>query len=105
MIILRVLCAVFFSATAAYAFARLQFPGKDFLFGIVLFQMMVPVQIFIIPQYLMVDKLNMRTGITNMVTYVIKVFLKVLLLISFFSTYITVPLPASFVPLINLNCV
>jgi multiple sugar transport system permease protein len=60
MMFLRVVCAVFFSAMAAYAFARLQFPGKDFLFGLVLFQMMVPVQIFIIPQYLMVDFLHMR---------------------------------------------
>lgn len=63
MIVLRVLCAVFFSATAAYAFARLKFPGKNFLFGLVLFQMMIPVQIFIIPQYLMVDFLNMRNTI------------------------------------------
>ncbi|MDF2943479.1 MAG: binding-protein-dependent transport system inner rane component [Herbinix sp.] len=67
MIVLRVLCAVFFSATAAYAFARLKFPGRDFLFGIVLFQMMVPVQIFIIPQYLMVDFLNMRNTIFALV--------------------------------------
>jgi ABC-type sugar transport system, permease component len=63
MILLRVLCAVFFSATAAYAFARLKFPGKNFLFGLVLFQMMIPVQIFIIPQYLMVDFLHMRNTI------------------------------------------
>ncbi len=63
MIVLRVLCAVFFSAMAAYAFARLTFPGKDFLFGLVLFQMMVPVQIFIIPQYLMIDYLNMQNTI------------------------------------------
>jgi multiple sugar transport system permease protein len=63
MMLLRVLCAVFFSAMAAYAFARLEFPGKNILFGIVLFQMMVPVQIFIIPQYLMVDDLHMRNTI------------------------------------------
>lgn len=67
MMAFRVLCAVFFSATAAYAFARLQFPGKGFLFGLVLFQMMIPVQIFIIPQYLMVDALNMRNTIFALV--------------------------------------
>lgn len=67
MMILRILCAVFFSATAAYAFARLQFPGKNFLFGIVLFQMMVPVQIFVIPQYLMIDAMNMRNTIFALV--------------------------------------
>ncbi|WP_202117479.1 carbohydrate ABC transporter permease [Clostridium chromiireducens] len=63
MMILRIVCSVSFSAMAAYAFARLKFPGKDFLFGIVLFQMMVPVQLFIIPQYLMVDKIGMRNSI------------------------------------------
>lgn len=65
--ILRVLCAVVFSAMAAYAFARLDFPGKKLGFGLVLFQMMVPVQIFIIPQYLMVDKLGMRNTVFALV--------------------------------------
>jgi multiple sugar transport system permease protein len=63
MMALRVFCAVMFSAMAAYAFARLEFPGKRLGFALVLFQMMVPVQIFIIPQYLMVDKLGMRNTI------------------------------------------
>lgn len=68
MMFFRVLCAVLFSAMAAYAFARLNFPGKNFLFGLVLFQMMVPAQIFIIPQYLMVDrneKYRLRTCISR----------------------------------------
>lgn len=63
MMSLRIFCSVAFSAMAAYAFARLKFPGRDFLFGIVLFQMMVPVQLFIIPQYLIVDKIGMRNTI------------------------------------------
>lgn len=63
MMFFRIFCSVAFSAMAAYAFARLKFPGRDFLFGIVLFQMMVPVQLFIIPQYLMVDKIGMRNSI------------------------------------------
>ncbi len=67
MMIVRVLCAVLFSAMAAYAFARLTFPGRDFLFGVVLFQMMVPVQIFVVPQYLMVDKMGMRNTIFALV--------------------------------------
>lgn len=67
MMALRVFCGVMFSAMAGYAFARLDFPGKNFLFGLVLFQMMVPVQIFIIPQYLMVDKLGARNTIFALV--------------------------------------
>jgi ABC-type sugar transport system, permease component len=63
MVALRVVCSIVFSAMAAYAFARLKFPGRNFFFGLVLFQMMVPTQIFIIPQYLMVDSLGMRNTI------------------------------------------
>ncbi|WP_338555444.1 carbohydrate ABC transporter permease [Paenibacillus sp. KS-LC4] len=63
MMALRILCSILFSAMAAYAFARLHFPGRNVLFGLVLFQMMVPTQIFIIPQYLMVDALGMRNTI------------------------------------------
>jgi multiple sugar transport system permease protein len=58
MIVLRVLCAVLTATLAGYAFARLNFFGKDFMFGLVLFQMMIPSQIFIIPQYVMVSKLG-----------------------------------------------
>ena len=63
MMAVRVICAVLFSAMAGFAFARLQFPGKNLLFGLVLFQMMVPSQIFVVPQYLMVDKLGMRNTV------------------------------------------
>lgn len=59
MIALRVLCAVVTASLSGYAFARLNFKGKDLMFGLVLFQMMIPVQIFIIPQYVMVSKLHL----------------------------------------------
>jgi multiple sugar transport system permease protein len=59
MIALRILCAVLTATLSGYAFARLEFKGKNIMFGIVLLQMMIPVQIFIIPQYVMVSKLHM----------------------------------------------
>lgn len=67
MMAIRVILGVLFSAMAAYAFARLRFPGRSFFFGLVLFQMMVPTQIFIIPQYLMVDAIQMRNTIFALV--------------------------------------
>lgn len=59
LIIGRVVCAVLTATMAGYAFGRLNFKGKNLAFSLVLFQMMVPSQIFIIPQYLMVSKLGM----------------------------------------------
>ena len=59
MIFFRVVCACLTATMAGYAFGRLKFPFKNVLFAIVLIQMMVPGQIFIIPQYLMVSKMGM----------------------------------------------
>ncbi|MBR2257673.1 MAG: carbohydrate ABC transporter permease [Blautia sp.] len=59
MIFFRVVCACLTATMAGYAFGRLNFPGKNVLFAMVLIQMMVPAQIFIIPQYLMVSKMGM----------------------------------------------
>lgn len=67
MIFFRVLCAVLTATLAGYAFARLTFKGRDFMFSLVLFQMMIPSQIFIIPQYIMVSKLGALNTIFGLV--------------------------------------
>jgi multiple sugar transport system permease protein len=67
MIVFRVLCAVVFSSMAGYAFAKLKFKGKNVLFGLVLVQMMLPSQIFIIPQYQMVAKMGMANTVFALV--------------------------------------
>lgn len=59
MMIGRIICALLFSSMAAYGFARIKFPGNKFLFSIVIIQMMVPAEIFMIPQYQMVSSLGM----------------------------------------------
>lgn len=59
LILLRVICACMTATMAGYAFGRLEFPLKNFFFSLVLIQMMVPSQIFVIPQYLMVSKIGM----------------------------------------------
>ncbi len=63
MIALRVLCAVITASLSGYAFARLKFKGKNLVFGIVLFQMMIPTQVFIIPQYIMVSKMHLTNSV------------------------------------------
>ncbi len=67
MIFFRVVCACLTATMAGYAFGRLKFPGKNVLFSLVLIQMMVPSQIFIIPQYLMVSKLGMLNTMFGLV--------------------------------------
>lgn len=67
MIVFRVIFAVLFSSMAGYAFAKLRFKGKNLLFSIVLMQMMLPSQIFIIPQYQMVAKLGFANSVAALV--------------------------------------
>ncbi len=66
-IVLRVVCACLTATMAGYAFGRLEFPGKKIMFALVLVQMMIPSQIFIIPQYLMVSKLHWLNSTAGLV--------------------------------------
>lgn len=50
-----------FSVLAGYAFARMRFPGRDVLFGVLLSTMMIPAMVLVIPNYLTVTWLG-RVG-------------------------------------------
>lgn len=67
MIAGRVLFSTLFSAMAAFAVAKLEFPGKNLFFIMVLTQMMIPAQIFITPQYLLVEKLGLLNTVSALV--------------------------------------
>ncbi|MFF5289951.1 carbohydrate ABC transporter permease [Paractinoplanes globisporus] len=46
-------------ATAAYAFARLKFRGKNVLFAVVIGSLMIPIQVTIVPLFLVMSKLEL----------------------------------------------
>lgn len=50
---------VFISALAAYAFAKLRFAGKNFIFGLYIATMMVPWHTIMIPQYQIISALHL----------------------------------------------
>ncbi len=52
---LVVLC----SCMAGYAFAKKQFPGKEFFFWLMLITMMIPFQVTLIPRYMMMRSLGL----------------------------------------------
>src|SRR4051794_8201110 len=54
----RTVGQVLFCSMAAYAFARLRFPGRKVLFAVFLSVLMVPPQLFIIPQYQIMSDLG-----------------------------------------------
>jgi len=87
LIVLRIFCGIVTSCMAGYAFGRLNFFGKPFFFSLILVQMMVPGQIFVLPQYLMIVKLKMLNTmfallfpgfITTFGTFLMRQFFKTL---------------------------
>lgn len=67
MILFRVICAVVFCSMAGFAFAKLKFKGKNLLFTLILVQMMLPSQIFLIPQFQMIAGMHMTNTIFALV--------------------------------------
>ena len=49
---------ILFAAMSAYAFARMKWRGRDIVFGLYLATMMIPYQVVVIPQFILVSKLG-----------------------------------------------
>jgi multiple sugar transport system permease protein len=67
MVVIRVVVSTVLSAMAGYAIARIKFPGVNLIFIIILIPMMIPGQIYTLPQYLMMSKLGILNTITALV--------------------------------------
>lgn len=53
---------LFFNSLAAYTFAKRRFPGRDFLFLLLLGTMMIPGQVTMIPSYLIIKHIPLAGG-------------------------------------------
>lgn len=63
IVVLQVGCA----SMAAYAFARLRFPGRNTLFGLFVGSMMVPSVVTFIPNFILIKDLGLLNTMTGMV--------------------------------------
>jgi ABC-type glycerol-3-phosphate transport system permease component len=54
-------------STAAYAFARLRFRGRDVLFAIVIVSLMIPIQVTIVPLFLVMAKLHLTNTLWSLI--------------------------------------
>lgn len=53
------LLVLFLSSLSAYAFARLEFPGRDLLFSMLIFSLMIPGAVTLIPSFLLLRDLRL----------------------------------------------
>lgn len=58
---------IVFCSMAGYAFARIDFPGSNFLFLLMLAILMVPGQIFLIPHFMIMQKLGLLNSIPALI--------------------------------------
>lgn len=65
--IISTILTVIISATTAYAFARFNFPAKEFLFFLVLLVLMVPDMVTIIPKFTLVRALGLRNSLWGLI--------------------------------------
>lgn len=63
VVLLQTTCA----AMAAYAFARLRFPGRDLLFGLCVASMMVPGVVTLLPNFVLMKELGLLNTMAGMV--------------------------------------
>lgn len=63
--VIRVAGQLLFCSMAGYAFARMHFPGRNILFAVFLSILMVPGQIFMIPQYEIISSLGLLNSIAG----------------------------------------
>lgn len=63
MTLARTVGQVALCSLAGYAFARLRFPGRELIFGLFLSVLMIPSQLFLIPQYEIIQKLGLLNSL------------------------------------------
>jgi len=68
---------VLIASLLAYAFARLQFPGKQLLFYILLLGMMIPPVMLIIPQFIIAKQLKLLDSLAGLILVYISMNLSI----------------------------
>jgi ABC-type glycerol-3-phosphate transport system permease component len=59
--------SLFINSFAAYAFARMEFPGKALLFAVVIATMILPIEILIVPLYRVVKGLGLMNSLASLI--------------------------------------
>lgn len=81
-----VITSVFFDSLAGYAFARMHFKGKGALFYFVLLTMMIPFQVFMIPLFIEINKMNLLDTYAGLIIPRMTTAFGIFMMRSFFIT-------------------
>ena len=65
--VIGVVCTIFSFLLAAYAVSRVKFFGANFWFGCIIITMMMPAQVMVVPQYIILKKLHLNDTLLAMI--------------------------------------
>lgn len=77
---------VFFSALAGFAFAKLEFRGKNLIFGSMMASLMIPGIILIIPKFMLINGLRMINSYPGLILPGMVTVVNIFLMKQFFET-------------------
>ena len=74
------------SSMAAYALSRFRFKGREFLYGFIIVMMLIPIQAYVIPLYLMSAEIGLLNTLAGITLPTIANVTSIFILKSFFDT-------------------
>ena len=77
---------VFFSALAGFTFAKLEFRGKNLIFGAMMASLMIPGIILIIPKFMLINELHMINSYPGLILPGMVSIVNIFLMKQFFET-------------------
>ncbi len=77
---------IIFDAAAGYAFAKKNFPGKKQMFAIIIATMVLPIQVFIVPMFIVVERLGLYNSLSGVIMPAIAAPFGVFLLTQYIKT-------------------
>jgi len=84
--VVNVITQLFFCSLAAYAFARIQFPGKNFIFAAIIASMAIPAAVTLIPGYVFYSQLRWVNTFWPLIIPKLVVPVGILMLTQFFKS-------------------
>ncbi|MEO1261696.1 MAG: carbohydrate ABC transporter permease [Bacteroidota bacterium] len=84
--LIQTLSNVFFAALAGFAFARLDFPGKNILFSILLASLMIPGIILLVPKFIILNEFNLINTYGGLILPGLVSVVNIFLMKQFFET-------------------
>lgn len=84
--VIQTVSNVFFSALAGFAFARLYFPAKKFVFTLLLSSLMIPGIILLVPKFIILNELHLVNTYAGLIIPMLITIPNIFLMKQFFET-------------------